>query len=116
MIKQRAELLEMQNLLSSQLGRDFDISSANDALEICSVYGLDKTARFISYLKTLNITNEHWIFDAYNAMDKTNSKMVKYINLNYICPNCRTKKINIDDKYCKECGQKLKFEEVVDNH
>ena len=116
MIKQREELLEMQNLLSSRLGQHFDISSANDALEICGIYGLDKTARFISYLKTFNITNERWIIDAYNAMDKTNSKTVKYINSNYTCPNCRTKKINIDDKYCKECGQKLKFEEVVSNH
>lgn len=113
MMKQRAELLEMQTLVSSRLGQYFDIGLANAALEICSSYGLDKTARFISYLKKFNITDEHWIIDAYNAMDKTNPKMVKYIDETYICPNCMTTYTTPDGKYCKECGQKLNFKELI---
>lgn len=113
-MKQRAELLEMQSLISSRIGQYYDIGLANAALEICSSYGLDKTARFISYLKKFNINDEQWIIDAYNAMDKSNAKMVKRDNDKYICPICGNEYDNEDCKYCKECGQKLNFKDFID--
>lgn len=113
-MKQRAELLEMQSLISSRMGQYYDIGLANAALEICSSYGLDKTARFISYLKKFDIVDEHWIIDAYNAMDKSNAKMVKRDNDKYICPICGREYDDEDCKYCKECGQKLNFKEFID--
>ena len=83
-----------------------DIDTAIAALQICSTYGMDMTARFISDLRKNGIKDNDDLRQTFNNAYKAKEVCIMKSNNEYKCPICNSK-LEEYNTYCKHCGQHL---------
>lgn len=89
-----------------------DIDTAIAALQICSTFGMDNSARLLGILNNNGIKTHEDLLNIIN--DSTLNKSQRVIegeSGDLICPKCNAK-LETKMKHCNECGQKLNFEDV----
>lgn len=109
MIMTQIQLLqELRSKCLDVYGYYCDIDTAMAALQICTPYGLDQTARFISDLRSHGISNNDDLRKLFSNSQKENEMIIIKTDSGYKCPNCNS---NLEEynTYCKHCGQHLKI-------
>lgn len=95
-----------------------DIDTAIAALQICSTFGMDNTARFLGILNNNGVKTHEQLLDIINDSMLNIAQNVIENNMgDILCPKCNIK-LDKKSKHCYECGQKLVFEnnENVNNN
>ena len=111
-ITQLQTLQELKSKCLEVSGYYGDIDTAIAALQICSTFGMDTSARLLGILNNNNIlTHEHLLKVISDATLNKSLKVCKNESNDSLCPKCNSKLENIS-KHCPECGQKLDFENV----
>lgn len=91
-----------------------DIDTAIAALQICSTFGMDNSARLLGMLNNNNIhTHEQLQMIISNSTLNNSLRVFKNENDEVLCPKCNSKLENIT-KHCSNCGQKLDFENMFE--
>ena len=91
-----------------------DIDTAVAALQICSTFGMDNSARLLGILNNNGIKTHEDLQKIIN--DSTLNKSLKVFRNesgDNLCPKCNSKLENIT-KHCSSCGQKLDFENLFE--
>lgn len=105
-------LQELRSKCLETTGYYGDIDTAIAALQICSTFGMDNTARLLGILNNNGIKTHEDLLKVIN--DSKLSKLLSVIeneSNEVLCPNCNGK-LNDKSKHCPECGQKLNFEDI----
>lgn len=109
-ISQIQILQELKSKCLEVTGFYGDIDTAIAALQICSTFGMDNTARILGTLNSNGIKS----FDELAKViedSKLNNALLVLPNskLECLCPKCNTVLYG-KSKHCPDCGQKLKYD------
>ena len=113
-ITQLQILQELKSKCLEVTGYYGDIDTAVAALQICSTFGMDNSARLLGILNNNSITTHELLLQVIN--DATLNKSLKVFRNesdDVICPKCNSKLDNIT-KHCPHCGQKLDFQNMYE--
>lgn len=109
-ISQIQILQELKSKCLEVTGFYGDIGTAIAALQICSTFGMDNTARILGTLNSNGIKS----FDELAKViedSKLNNALLVLPNskLECLCPKCNAVLYG-KSKHCPDCGQKLKYD------
>lgn len=105
-------LQELKNKCLEISGYYGDIDIAVTALQICSTFGIDNTARLLGTLKQNGIKTHEDLLNIINDSTLNNGQRVIENEFgDKLCPKCNAK-LETKMKHCNECGQKLNFEDI----
>lgn len=111
-ISQLQTLQELRSKCLEISGYYGDIDTAVAALQICSTFGLDNSARLLGTLNNNGIkTNEDLLNVINDSRLNKSLRVIRNESNEVLCPNCNSKLDN-ENKHCSECGQKLNFEDI----
>ena len=111
-INQMQILQELRSKCLETIGYYGNIDTAVAALQICSTFGMDNTARLLGILNNNGIkTHEDLLNIITDSKLNKSLRVIKNESNEVLCPNCNSKLDN-ENKHCSECGQKLNFEDV----
>ena len=113
-INQMQTLQELRSKCLEVTGYYGDIDTAIAALQICSTFGMDNTARLLGILNNNGIKTHEQLIDIINdSMLNKSLRVFKNESGEVLCPKCNSKLENVT-KHCNNCGQKLDFENVFE--
>jgi hypothetical protein len=105
-------LQELRNKCLETTGYYGDVDTAVAALQICSTFGMDNTARLLGILNNNGIkTHEDLLNVITDSRLNKSLRVIKNESNEVLCPNSNSKLEN-QTKHCSECGQKLDFENL----
>ena len=105
-------LQELKNKCLEIFGYYGDIDIAVAALQICSTFGIDNTARLLGILKQNGIKTHEDLLNIINDSTLNNARRVIENEFgDKLCPKCNTK-LETKVKHCNECGQRLNFDNI----
>ena len=111
-INQIQILQELKNKCLEISGYYGDIDIAVAALQICSTFGIDNTARLLGILKQNQIKTDEDLLNIINNSTLNNAQRVIENEFgDILCPKCNTK-LETKVKHCNECGQRLNFDNI----
>lgn len=113
-INQIQILQELRSKCLEVSGYYGDIDTAIAALQICSTFGMDNSARLLGILNNNGIKTHDELLNVINDSRLNKSlRVIKNESNEVLCPNCNGK-LNNESKHCSECGQKLNFEDTFE--
>lgn len=111
-INQMQILQELRSKCLETTGYYGDVDTAIAALQICSTFGMDNTARLLGILNNNGIKTHEDLLNVINDSRLNKSlRVIKNESNEVLCPNCNSK-LDGENKHCSECGQKLNFEDI----
>lgn len=113
-INQLQILQELRSKCLETTGYYGDIDTAIAALQICSTFGMDNSARLLGILNNNHIKTHEELLKVINDSSLNKSlRVLKNESNEVLCPNCNTK-LESQTKHCSNCGQKLNFEDIFE--
>ena len=113
-VTQLQVLQELRSKCLEVSGYYGDIDTAVAALQICSTFGMDNSARLLGILNNNGIKTHEQLLNVVNDSTLNKSlRVFKNESVEILFPKCNSKLENIT-KQCQICGQKLDFENIFE--